>query len=166
MRNTWIILQNIGFALSVGHQADHEFNGRSRAAYDGFAREHVRRKSDARMIHDGWLSDPVFGIDITRTWRRTRFPEPFEGHGVKRRDAFAFYAGDIRVEGPHPFCSSSVTLRNGRTHTTMYTDSIEGGAIVASKSASKMCARIGGGRTRLNPGYFPVTAFVSRFAAA
>ena len=30
--------------------------------------------------------------------------EAFQWHGVKRGDAFAFYAGDIRVEGPHPFC--------------------------------------------------------------
>ena len=32
------------------------------------------------------------------------FLEAFQWHGVKRGDAFAFYAGDIRVEGPHPFC--------------------------------------------------------------
>ena len=52
-RNTWIILQDIGFAPPVGHQADHEFDGKSRAAYDRFAGEHVGRKRDARMIHDG-----------------------------------------------------------------------------------------------------------------
>jgi len=40
-------------------------------------------------------------------------------------DAFAFYAGDIRVEGPHPFSSSGGNLGNGRTRTAMYTDSIE-----------------------------------------
>ena len=34
------------------------------------------------------------------------FLEAFQWHGVKRGDAFAFYRGDIRVEGPHPFCSS------------------------------------------------------------
>jgi hypothetical protein len=34
------------------------------------------------------------------------FLEAFQWHGVKRGDAFAFYAGDIRVEGPHPFSSS------------------------------------------------------------
>ncbi len=45
--------------------------------------------------------------------------------GVKRGDAFAFYAGDIRVEGPHPFSSSGGNLGNGRTRTAMYTDSIE-----------------------------------------
>src|SRR5438128_1499245 len=49
----------------------------------------------------------------------------FQWHGVKRGDAFQFYAGDIRVEGPHPFCSSGGNLGNGRTRTAMYTDSIE-----------------------------------------
>jgi hypothetical protein len=28
------------------------------------------------------------------------FLETFQWHGVKRGDAFAFYGGDIRVEGP------------------------------------------------------------------
>ena len=53
------------------------------------------------------------------------FLEAFQWHGVKRGDAFAFYAGDIRVEGPHPLCSSGGNLGNGRTRTAMYTDSIE-----------------------------------------
>ncbi len=53
------------------------------------------------------------------------FLEAFQWHGVKRGDAFAFYAGDIRVEGPHPFCSSGGNLGNGRTRTAMYTDSVE-----------------------------------------
>jgi hypothetical protein len=49
----------------------------------------------------------------------------FQWHGVKRGDAFAFYRGDIRVEGPHPFSSSGGNLANGRTRTAMCTDSIE-----------------------------------------
>src|SRR5467141_4075425 len=53
------------------------------------------------------------------------FLEAFQWHDVKRGDAFAFYAGDIRVEGPHPFCSSGGNLGNGRTRTAMYTDRIE-----------------------------------------
>jgi hypothetical protein len=53
------------------------------------------------------------------------FLEAFQWHGVKRGDAFAFYAGDIRVEGPHPFCSSGGNLGTGRLRTAMYTDSIE-----------------------------------------
>ena len=36
--------------------------------------------------------------------------EAFQWHGFKRGDAFAFYAGDIRVEGPHPLCSSGGNL--------------------------------------------------------
>jgi hypothetical protein len=36
----------------------------------------------------------------------------FRWHAVKRGDAFAFCAGDIRVEGPHPFCSSGGNLGN------------------------------------------------------
>ena len=57
--------------------------------------------------------------------RRPVTPGPGRWHGVKRGDAFAFYAGDIRVEGPHPFNSSGGNLGNGRTRTAMYTDSIE-----------------------------------------
>ena len=53
------------------------------------------------------------------------FLEAFQWHGVKRGDAFAFYAGDIRVEGPHPFSSSGGNLGTGRCRTAMYTDSIE-----------------------------------------
>ena len=53
------------------------------------------------------------------------FLEAFQWHRVKRGDAFAFYVGDIRVEGPHPFCSSGGNLGDGRTRTAMYTDSIE-----------------------------------------
>src|SRR5215472_1952887 len=51
--------------------------------------------------------------------------EAFQWHGIKRGEAFAFYAGDIRVEGPHPFCSSGGNLGTGRCRTAMYTDSIE-----------------------------------------
>ena len=52
------------------------------------------------------------------------FLEGFQWHG-KRGDVFAFYAGDIRVEGPHPFCSSGGNLGTGRCRTAMYTDGIE-----------------------------------------
>ena len=43
--------------------------------------------------HDGYASMTQF------------FLAAFQWHGVKRGDAFAFYAGDIWVEGPHPLCS-------------------------------------------------------------
>jgi hypothetical protein len=53
------------------------------------------------------------------------FLETFQWHSVKRGDAFAFYAGDIRVEGPHLFWSGGGNLGNRRCRTAMYTDSIE-----------------------------------------
>jgi hypothetical protein len=56
---------------------------------------------------------------------RSSFCRASSGHGVKRGDAFAFYASGIRVEGPHPFCSSGGNLGTGRLRTAMYTDSIE-----------------------------------------
>jgi hypothetical protein len=56
---------------------------------------------------------------------RQFFLEAFQWYGVKRGNAFAFYAGDVRVEGPHPFSSTGGNLGNGRTRTAMYTDSIE-----------------------------------------
>ncbi|MBM2826854.1 MAG: hypothetical protein HW403_918 [Dehalococcoidia bacterium] len=41
--------------------------------------------------------------------------EGFGWHGVKRGEAHDFYAGDIRVEGPHPLSSSGGNSGNGRT---------------------------------------------------
>jgi hypothetical protein len=49
---------------------------------------------------------------------------PWQWRGVKRGNAFAFCAGDIRVEGTHAFCSSGGNLGNGHTRTALYTDSI------------------------------------------
>ena len=46
-------------------------------------------------------------------------------HGVKRGEAHDFYAGDIRVEGSHPFSSSGGNSGNGRTRWWIYTDSIQ-----------------------------------------
>ena len=53
------------------------------------------------------------------------FLEALRWHGVKRGDTFPFYAGDIRVEGPHPFCSSGGNLGPGLVRMAMYVDSIE-----------------------------------------
>jgi hypothetical protein len=53
------------------------------------------------------------------------FLEAFQWHGVKRGDAFAFYAGDIRVEGPHPFCSKRRQFAERAHPYAMYTDSME-----------------------------------------
>ena len=51
--------------------------------------------------------------------------EGMQWHGVKRGDAHDFYAGDIRVEGPHPFSSSGGNAGNGRTRWWIYTDCIQ-----------------------------------------
>ena len=53
------------------------------------------------------------------------FLEAIQWHGVKRGDAMDFYAGDIRVEGPHPFLSSGGNNGTGRTRYSLVTDCIE-----------------------------------------
>jgi hypothetical protein len=73
------------------------------------------------------------------------FLEAFQWNGVKRGDAFAFYAGDIRVEGPHPLCSSDGNLGNVRTRTAMYTDSIEQLRGTAGARQVKVRAETSGG---------------------
>lgn len=51
--------------------------------------------------------------------------EACQWHGVKWGEAADFFAGDIRVEGPHPFLSSGGNNGTGRNRTAMYTDCIE-----------------------------------------
>ena len=83
----------------------------------------------ARMMFEGSglgprdvdIFNPYDGYStMTQFWL-----EAFQWHGVKRGESFAFYADDIRVEGPHPFSSSGGNLGNGRTRTAMWTDAIE-----------------------------------------
>ena len=83
----------------------------------------------ARMMYEGAGLGPE-DVDILNPYdgystMSQFFLEAYQWHGVKRGDAFAFYAGDIRVEGPHPFSSGGGNLGNGRTRSAMYTDSIE-----------------------------------------
>jgi acetyl-CoA acetyltransferase len=51
--------------------------------------------------------------------------EALQWHGVKRGDAHDFYAGDISVEGPHPFMPSGGNNGSGRTRWWHYVDSIQ-----------------------------------------
>jgi len=51
--------------------------------------------------------------------------EGMQWHGVKRGEAHDFYAGDITVEGPHPFSSSGGNAGNGRTRWWNQTDCIQ-----------------------------------------
>jgi acetyl-CoA acetyltransferase len=53
------------------------------------------------------------------------FLEGFQWHGVKEGEAHDFYAGDMRVEGPHPFMSSGGNHGTGRNRTAIHTDCIE-----------------------------------------
>ena len=83
----------------------------------------------ARMMFEGSGLGPQ-DVDILNPYdgysTMTQFwLEAFQWHGVKRGEAFDFYADDIRVEGPHPFSSSSGNLGTGRLRTAMWTDSIE-----------------------------------------
>ena len=51
--------------------------------------------------------------------------EAFQWHGVKRGEAHDFYAGDISVEGPHPFMPSGGNNGSGRTRWWHYIDAIQ-----------------------------------------
>ena len=93
--------------------------------------EEIEAETDrlARMMFEGSglsadevdIFNPYDGYStMTQFWL-----EAFQWHGVKRGDAFQFYADDIRVEGPHPFSSSGGNLGTGRLRTAMWTDSIE-----------------------------------------
>ena len=54
-----------------------------------------------------------------------QFLEGFQWHGVKLGEAHDFYAGDIRVEGPHPFLSSGGNNGTGRNRAVLYADSLQ-----------------------------------------
>jgi len=53
-----------------------------------------------------------------------QFLESFQWHGVKRGDAFAFYAGDIRSRD-RTRSARAAAIWGTCTRTAMYTDSIE-----------------------------------------
>jgi acetyl-CoA acetyltransferase len=83
----------------------------------------------ARMIFEGSglgpgdvdVFNPYDGFTLfTQYWL-----EAFQWHGVKRGEAHDFYAGDISVEGPHPFMSSGGNIGTGRTRSAIFTDCIE-----------------------------------------
>jgi hypothetical protein len=83
----------------------------------------------ARMVYEGSglsaadvdIFNPYDGFTLfTQYWL-----EAFQWHGVKRGEAHDFYAGDISVEGPHPFMSSGGNIGTGRTRSAIFTDCIE-----------------------------------------
>lgn len=112
----------------------------------------------ARMMWEGSGLGPndldVFNPYDGYSYVSLFYLEAFQWHGVKRGDGLAFFAGDIRVEGPHPFCSGGGNLGNGRTRSAMYTDSIEqlrgtaGARQIQIRCETAMCAfalPLGGG---------------------
>ena len=64
VRNARVILQDIGFAPPVGHQPDHEFDRKSRAANDRLPSEHFGRERDARMLHHELLATPFSELTL------------------------------------------------------------------------------------------------------
>jgi acetyl-CoA acetyltransferase len=83
----------------------------------------------ARMLYEGSGLTPreldVFNPYDGFTLFTQYYLEAMQWHGVKRGEAHDFYAGDIRVEGPHPFSSSGGNNGNGRTRVWMHTDCIQ-----------------------------------------
>ena len=71
------------------------------------------------------------------------FLDAFGWHGVKRGEALDFYAGDISVEGPHPFSSSGGNNGNGRTRCWGQYDTIQQLRGQAGKRQVKIKAETG-----------------------
>lgn len=65
--------------------------------------------------------NPYDGFTLFTQW----FLEGFGWHGVGKGEALDFYAGDIRVEGPHPFSSSGGNNGNGRTRWWGHYDTVQ-----------------------------------------
>ena len=85
--------------------------------------------SIARMIYEGSgltpseldVINPYDGFTLFTQY----YLEALQWHGVKRGEAHDFYAGDISVEGPHPFMPSGGNNGNGRSRWWHWTDSIQ-----------------------------------------
>lgn len=67
------------------------------------------------------IFNPYDGFTLFTQW----FLEGFGWHGVKKGEAHDFFAGDISVEGPHPFSSSGGNNGNGRTRWWGHYDSVQ-----------------------------------------
>lgn len=83
----------------------------------------------ARKLYDGSGLRPS-DIDVYNpydgfTFFTQYYLESMQWHGVKKGEAHAFYAGDIRVEGPHPLLPSGGNNGTGRTRCAIYTDCIQ-----------------------------------------
>jgi hypothetical protein len=105
--------------IYILNHTQHEARQRSTQA----SLDEIEAETDrvALMMWEGSGLGPYDGYSImTQFWL-----EAFQWHGVKRGKAYAFYAGDISVGGPHAFNSSAGNLGNGRPRTALWTDCIE-----------------------------------------
>mgnify|MGYP001581288399 FL=1 len=104
-------------------------NGRARSSMYTLEEAQEWSSALARMMWEGSGLGPkdvdVFNpYDGYSTFTQL-FLEGFGWHGVKKGEALDFYQGDIRVEGPHPYCSSGGNLGTGRTRAALFSDGIE-----------------------------------------
>ena len=103
--------------------------GRARSSQETLDDTEKAKEWVASLVYEGSGWSPS-DVDIFNPYDgfSTFMPtslEAFQWHGVQKGDAADFLRGDIRVEGPHPFCSGGGNLGNGRTRTAMYIDSIQ-----------------------------------------
>jgi acetyl-CoA acetyltransferase len=104
-------------------------SGKARSTMPTLEKDQAAAASLARKMWEGSGLRPE-DVDIFNPYDgyltfTQQFLEAFQWHGVKLGEAHDFYAGDIRVEGPHPFLSSGGNNGTGRTRTCLFTDSIE-----------------------------------------
>ena len=102
-------------------------------------RPHVRRRRLGPADVD--IFNPYDGYSIMAQF----FLEGFQWHGVKRGDAFAFYAGDISVKGPHPFSSSGGTWQRSHAYPHVHrqhraTPGAAGDRQVTVRAETALCA--------------------------
>lgn len=91
----------------------------------------TRKDVDIFNPYDGYLT---FIQQYLEAWR---------WHGVGLGEAHAFYAGDIRVEGPHPFASGGGNNGTGRNRATHYLDCVEQIRGTAGARQVKVRAEVG-----------------------
>jgi hypothetical protein len=83
----------------------------------------------ARMCYEGsgltadtlHVFNPYDGYTLFTQW----YLEAFGWHGVRRGEAHDFYAMDMDVKGPHPFCSGGGNNGNGRTRCWGHYDCVQ-----------------------------------------
>src|SRR5713101_3729148 len=82
MRHIGVVCQDLGFVPSVGHQSDHELDGKARAADDRLASQHFRVERNARMLsHNGSTVSASSGLRFYPIQPLFAMPASFGAHG-------------------------------------------------------------------------------------